>query len=197
MAITDAGEKLIFTGRDGEVKVIPKRGKNGTGFVDWVTFTFKEDSITKSRGFSGTPVSDEQAMIVLSLKLAQILGFGITEKRPLGLNFYQRSYVLGENWGFVCHGGQEGTVCVILSGDGCAAAREGWEKRLANWLESGELLQPRITRIDLAHDDYEGRHSVDWARQCFDDGLFRNHCRNPYIEMAGNWVEPDGSGRTL
>lgn len=197
-AITDNGEKLIFS-EEGKVRVVPKRvGYNGAAaFVDWLTFTFHESSVTKSRGFVASPVSDEQLIMVVSQWLARVLGFGITERRSLGMNFYTRSYVIGDNYGFVCHGGQNGTLCVILNGDGCAAAREGWEKRLHDSAQSGTLINARITRCDLAHDDFGGAYSVDWAREAFGEGKFRNHARNPYIEMRGNWVEPDGSGRTL
>ncbi|MRR17867.1 MAG: hypothetical protein EG826_15575 [Deltaproteobacteria bacterium] len=194
---TDYMEKIIHAPEGETLKVIPKarQGAGRVGFVDWVTFTAHEDSIQPACGFPLVPVSDEEAMALLSAKLEMILGYGITSKRPIGLNFYQRSYVLGDNWGHVCHGGQRNTFCVIISGEGCAAAREGWEQRLYEFLQ--KLINARITRLDVSHDDIAGHYTVDNARKDFDEGLFRCHARNPQIEMAGNWVEPNGKGRTL
>lgn len=192
---------------NGEVKEIPaRRGWGGdSAFIDWLNFTTDEIDF-----FFGTaPVTDEEVIDLISFRCLQIYGFGITEQRPGGANFYQRSYVLGENCGMVCHGGQKGTVLVMLSGSGCAAAKPGWEKRLFDWLtQCGP--RAKITRVDLAHDCYEGEmvgpvrpgerrwgYSVDTADQDYDRGSFTNGGRTPDIEHRGNWKRPNGKGRTV
>jgi phage replication initiation protein len=109
----------------------------------------------------------------------------------------------------VCHGGQRSTVLVMLSGAGCSAARPGWEHRLHNWMES-HRASAKITRIDLAHDCYEGEligpvrpgerrsgYSVNAADLDYDNGSFTNGGRTPDIEHRGNWKKPNGKGRTV
>lgn len=207
---TNRGGKSEIAARlvleDGEVVEIPaRRGWGGSAaFLDWVNFTTDETDY-----FFGTcPVTDEEVVDLFSHRCKEIFGFGITETRPTGANFYHRSYVLGDGYGMVCHGGQRQTVLVMLSGEGCAAAREGWEKRLYDFLTR---CGPRakITRADFAHDVYHGEqagpcrpgeilgYSVDRADQDFDAGLFNCGGRNPNIEHRGNWKRPNGKGRTL
>ena len=135
-------------------------------------------------------------MLSMSRHLQSIFGFGITSKREKGANFYKTSWNVGDGWGMVCHGGQNGTILVMLSGAGCTAAKPGWELRLKTFLENAK--RPRISRVDLAHDDFTGAtYSVDRADQEHTDGLFHIHGRNPDCEHRGNWKNPNGKGRTL
>jgi DNA relaxase NicK len=62
-----------------------------------------------------------------------------------------------------------------------------------------ELLQAKITRLDLAHDDIEGqtftmKKMADWYQQ----GEFNCGGRQPSHTLAGDWLaEGSPSGRTL
>jgi phage replication initiation protein len=182
---------------DGKVLEIPaRRGWGGdSAFVDWVNFTCHDSSFF----MDGVKVCDEDVIRDVSAKCYEIFGFGITQIREGGMNFYQRSYVLGDKWGFVCHGGQRDTVLVQLSGAGCTAAKEGWELRLQTFLEERATCG-RITRIDLAFDDFDGQNvSVESLESDYDKGLFQCKfaSRNPDIELRGNWKNPNGKGRTV
>lgn len=197
---TNRGGKSEIAARlvleDGQVKEIPaRRGYGGDhAFIDWMNFTTDESDFF----FGYQCISDEEIIHRVSSKCQEIFGFGISVERPTGANFYHRSYVLGDNYGMVCHGGQKSTVLVMLSGEGCAAAREGWEARLHDFLESKCGVRARITRLDLAHDVYDGiRYSVDRADADFDAGLFNCGGRNPNHEYRGNWKQPTGKGRTV
>ena len=155
------------------------------GFIDWLNFTF-------AHGY----LNPDRAVEAVSRRLEVILGYGITSKRPRGLNFYHESYVLGKNWGFVCIGGQRETLMVSINGEGCAAARQGWEKKLYKW--AATLNRFQITRIDVAHDLFEGEYTVDNAVRDFDSGLFGIGGRIPKIQQYGNWRIPDDAdGRTV
>jgi phage replication initiation protein len=196
---TNRGGKSEIAARlvleDGEVMEVPaRRGWGGDhAFLDWVNFTTDETDFF----FGMSLISDEEVIDRVSFYCKEIFGFGISQERATGANFYQRSYVLGENCGMVCHGGQRSTVLVMLSGEGCAAAREGWEKRLYDFLTK---CGPRakLTRLDLAHDIYDGvAYSVDQADADFDAGLFNCGGRHPNHEQRGNWKRPTGKGRTL
>lgn len=192
---------------DGEVKEIPARRTWGgdEAFLDWVNFTCDENDYL----FGTALLRDEEYIERVSYRCKEIFGFGITQKRETGANFYRESYVLGEGCGLVCHGGQRSTVLVMLSGEGCAAAKPGWEKRLYDFLCS---CGPRakLTRVDLAHDCYNGEtegpiqpgqrrngYSVDQANNDFDNRLFNCGGRDPNCETRGNWKKPNGKGRTI
>jgi phage replication initiation protein len=197
---TNRGVKSEIAARlvleDGKCLEIPARRTWGgdSSILDWVNFTTDERDFM----FGKTLISDEEIIDRVSYYCKEIFGFGITEERPTGANFYHRSYVLGDKCGMVCHGGQKSTVLVMLSGDGCSAAREGWEKRLFDFLTTRCGSRAKLTRVDLAYDDYAGtRYSVDQADADFDANRFNCGGRNPNHEYRGNWKRPNGKGRTL
>ena len=179
----------------GMVEVTQRRGYGGdAAFVDWVNFTCNESEFFW--GKNGIPVTDDQVLAEVSSVCLQLFGFGITHKRERGANFYARSYELGDGWGMVCHGGQRNTVLVMLTGEGCTASAEGWEKRLQDWLETSAT--GKITRIDLAYDDYTGQqYSVEKALADYRTEAFMTWGREPDCEQRGNWEKPNGKGRTF
>ena len=152
-----------------------------------MNFTFKTSSI---RAFS-----DDEIVVKVSNQLSRILGYGVTQKRQVGMMFYEQSYVLGNGWGHVCIGGQRDTVLVSINGSGCMAGKRAWEHRLYKWLK--ELDRARITRADLARDFFEGEYTVDKALADYEASLFSLGARPPEVEQRGNWIKPNGKGRTL
>ncbi|ELX11840.1 replication initiation factor [Janthinobacterium sp. HH01] len=165
--------------------------------IDWINFTVLEDTFFKTA--RQTLVTDDQIIEEASRQFEKIFGFGITSKRDRGMNFYRESWVLGDAMGFICFGGQRSTMLVTLSGQGCQNALPGWEGRLFDFLTK-VAMRPSISRIDLAHDDFDGDVlSVDWAeKQWWDGGYsFKKGGRPPEIQKLGNWNRPSGKGRTL
>jgi len=71
---------------------------------------------------------------------------------------------------------------------------EGWT---ALSIYFSEHLNAKITRWDGAVDDYDGLHSVDWAVSQFKAGHFTAGGNKPSCNQRGNWIEPDGRGRTF
>ena len=114
--------------------------------------------------------------------------------RGCGFNGYQDSYKI-VNAGGACFGcgGQAGTALLSLPGKACALIND--------WLPVVEFLRDRygarITRWDGAVDDFEGTHPVDWAVERYKAGDFTNGGNKPSSGLAGSWIDPDGSGRTL
>ncbi|WP_340676168.1 replication initiation factor domain-containing protein [Paraperlucidibaca sp.] len=182
---------------NGTIKLVPVRipAKNQTSIVDQVSFTFHVSTLHKL-GFE--PISSQELEVWrVSELLSQIFGYGITSQREGGTNFYHRSYHLGENYGQVGIGGQKDTVLVHLYGLGALKALNGWEQRLHDFL-TNVAVRPKITRIDLACDDYEGSNiSVDWGLEQYHLGGFTWTGAAPNIEQVGNWIKPTGKGRTL
>ncbi len=126
-------------------------------------------------------------MYVLSGKLEEILGFGITRKcKSRGNKFYESMYRLGSDdvdYGEVHFGGQRNTVLVELKGTGCSVASPGWELRLKQFID--DSIRPRITRIDLALDFFNGEYTPDQALLDHDNGFFDNSNQRPKSEMIG------------
>jgi phage replication initiation protein len=183
---------------DGKVKQVPNRMNYGdnVAFIDWVNFTVHESTIVDCN-IERTMFTDEDFMIAWSAQLQKFFGFGLTKRMEKGRNFYQQSWMLGDDFGFVCFGGQNSTLLTMLNGTGCMAATKGWESRLADFLHTKADL-PRITRVDLAHDDYTGEtYNVDKCMVDYDAGLYSAGGRHPNIEQRGNWRNPNGKGRTV
>ncbi|WP_297831329.1 replication initiation factor domain-containing protein [Pseudomonas sp.] len=195
----DLGEVSLMMTDSGKIKTVMVRRPSDTQacIIDWINFTVLEDTFFKTA--RQTLVADDQIIEEASRQFEKIFGFGITEKRDRGMNFYRESWVLGDGMGFVCFGGQRATMLVTLSGQGCQNAVAGWEKRLFHFLTK-VAMRPSISRIDLAHDDIEGAYlSVDWAYDQYVLGGYTQKAggRPPNIERIGNWTRPTGKGRTL
>ncbi len=58
-------------------------------------------------------------------------------------------------------------------------------------------LRGKITRWYGAVDVYNGKPSVDDAVQYYEEGLFNCGGKKPSCSQHGNWIDPDGSGRTF
>ena len=159
-------------------------------FIDYINFTFRVSD------FNYQGVSDRDVVLSLSPILQDIFGFGVTNERDRGLNFYAASYDLGINgWGTVCIGGQKDTILVTVKGQGLMAAKRTWAKNLHKFLlpmESG-----KITRVDLAHDSFDSEQTLDDYLSMYKAQMFDNRGQTPNVEQAGNWIEPTGKGRTL
>ncbi|EMT4054386.1 replication initiation factor domain-containing protein [Neisseria gonorrhoeae] len=175
-----------------------RRGRDDGAFIDQITFTIHENSMTKVTG-KGL-VSDTEFVVRYSELLEEILGFGITKKLPFkGKFFYQSCYQFGPDnveYGKVHYGGQCETMLVELNGTGCMAALPGWENRLYEFLS--KCVRPKITRIDVAHDFFNGEYTPDQAMLDHDNGHYDVHNMRPKSECRGTaWRNEDGSGKTF
>lgn len=97
----------------------------------------------------------------------------------------------GEVCGFVALGGerQKATICVELTGTACAHVM-AWAQLRAKL----EEVYVKITRVDCAHDDYDGVYGIQDALRWYQEGLFTTRGRPPSCQEMG-WN--DESGRTL
>ena len=190
--------EIVLTA-SGKKKIVmcQKPANDGLCIIDWLNVTVSEQTWCKT--FGASLISEDQFVAEASRVLKRIFGFGVTSKRETGMNFYASSWVLGDDMGFVCFGGQRSTMLITLTGQGCTHACDGWQKRLYEFLRI-DAVRPSISRIDLAHDDFDGQYlSVDWAEAQWETGGYtaRAGGRAPSIECVGNWHRPSGAGRTL
>ncbi|MRT01151.1 phage replication protein [Ralstonia pickettii] len=186
MVMTDTGEVKAVMVR------VPVDGQ--VAMIDTLRFTIGEETFKAEVG----GVDDVAYIMVLSEKLTEILGYGVTRDLKRSRDFYLNAWELGDNYGHVAMGGQNqrATIMVGITGAGCLAARAGWERRLFDWLKT-KARRATITRVDLAHDAFEGEVTVDQADKWFDDGLFTASVNAPHHEYKGNWKKPNGKGRSL
>lgn len=119
--------------------------------------------------------------------------FSPLKNRFMGLHGWEDSIQLGETKTFFAHGGQNNTAFLSIPGEACHS--------IPNWTNLVKLLRDdlkaKITRWDGAVDDYLGIHSVDSSVEAYIAGNFNAGGKTPGCDQRGNWLKPDGSGRTF
>lgn len=174
--------RLVIRGESS--RTFGQRG-DGVAFgaiTDWLNLTFPLPSWKDIPGSFFLCVNDAVGP-----------AFGHMESTGRGLHGYTASCRF--QWGKVqlAFGGQRETGFLSIPGDGCALVPD-WN-RLVSVFRDG--LGARITRWDGAVDDFEGIHSIAKAVDLYLAGAFNAGGRKPGCDQNGNWIEPDGTGRTF
>jgi DNA relaxase NicK len=160
----------------------PVLGSNSrAAFVDYLNCTFP------------APGSDPASLVMAAVKDAVGDAFGIMKEEGRGLHGYRRSFLFEHGQVRFALGGQNGTAMLSIPGEGCALVRD-FAKLVVVFRDE---LGAHLTRLDAAHDDFEGRYGVDGIVQWYKEGRFGAGGRRPSCSQDGNWIEPDGSGRTF
>lgn len=154
-------------------------------------------------------LDDLNNMVLERMKseLSYIFGdmFGVITPKNAGIHYYKHGYTVyspeNEILLNIGIGGQNETVFFGLTGMGCKLADTDWESRLHDWLDN-VAVNGRITRIDLAHDDFDGEYSsFKWAdEQESNDRFLLPKTRNrPACTYAGEFKhgDPQNKGLTL
>lgn len=181
----DCGERYQVSSKNGRPLLIahplPKPdGVSYSAITDYLNCSF--------------PFNPKDIAIFFSQLLA-CLGeqFAPATDRSRPLHFYPTSFSLGNSSGVFAYGGQGGTGLLSLPGEACHL--------VPNWNTLITLIKDklggRITRWDGAVDDYAGIHNVDWAVQLYKEGKFNAGGNEPSCDQRGNWIKPDGKGRTF
>lgn len=164
---------------DGDVPRPVTRGERYSGaaaHIDWLACTFR--------------VADAQLFEVV--EALGCLPLSSWSERAGGWQGYAKRVNLGD-FGLLAYGGehQRGTAHIELNAHGCAAVSE-WHAVHA-WCQAHAA---RITRIDLAHDDFIGEHvTIAKALSWLADGSFTAGGRAPLARL----IDDLGSnqGKTL
>ena len=199
-------DTIIINGKKPLLQTI-KRPVNGqVAIIDWLNITF--DISTINEKYRRTNEDDDQYMALCQAAiadfapmLARIFGkkYSNVNQNQNGANFYKYSFNFGDNYGKICIGGQRDSVLIMLNGTGCSLAPQGWEQYMHQFLTK-VAKQPKITRIDLAHDDLLGEYlDVHVLDQLETDGLFHCGGANHSVSHAGEWKhgDPNDMGLTL
>lgn len=157
--------------------------------IDWLAFT-----LTPPKSWGD---SERSKLSALWPSLNRLFGIPSMQQveRVGKWNGYTTVFDLGGH-GLLGIGGkrQNGTIHVSLTGSGCA--------HVSDWQAAQDFLEyvgARITRADLAHDDFEGKDlNMEAAVQWYQDGRFKTGGRNPAHRIEGDWLDAGSpKGRTL
>jgi phage replication initiation protein len=179
----DSGESYKLVSKNGRPTLLahplPKPdGIPYAAITDYLNCTFQFNSSDLGRLFV-------QIFACLGERFAPAVERG----RPL--HFYPCSYSLGSSSAIFAYGPQGGILS--LPGEACNLVPD-WQELI---ILLRDKLCSRISRWDGAVDDYVGTHSVDFALQMYLDGKFNAGGNEPTCDQRGNWVKPDGKGRTF
>jgi phage replication initiation protein len=97
----------------------------------------------------------------------------------------------GVNLGIIASGGNNGRTYVSITGLGCSLMNM---RKLADFIRKENC---RISRIDLAYDDFKGKKTVHDCRQAYRDGHFTNRGQVPNSEAVGPWDNQEAWGKGL
>lgn len=211
--IVDIASKQELTIRTAKgIELVPIRMPVGTEqvIIDAVNFvtsvdTFGEfDEVLKDAEMPEAERLElvKEFVFKITTVLADIFGsdFSDATYNGKGIHFYKYGFSIGSadaKLGKIAIGGQNNTVLVMITGTGCQYADNYWEHNLYNFLKY-DAINPKLTRIDLAHDDFEGIYSSpEIADEADSQGMFALTNRMPTVQHLGDWKRPTGAGRTL
>lgn len=125
-----------------------------TAFIDFLGVTFWMDA-----------TNAKQSIEVL---LRGWLGVEVrVTETGKGWNGYRHRMDI-EGVGLVAFGGNADTVHIEITGAGCMQVKD-WDAVS----ESLQMLDARISRLDIAVDDFEGTtYNLGWCKRAFEDGAF-------------------------
>ena len=173
-----AAPRLVITGGNSFPSEALQKPSVALAHIDWFAFT-----ITPPDGCGLLDLFPDL------VKLFDIRDITSTGKGWLG---YDERYNLGDA-GLLAHGGdsQRGSIHVELNATGCTRVTD-WDKVM----EWGMAHKVTITRVDLAHDDLEGKTvSIEVALQWLDAGDFTTNGRPPDSLLFDDLGS--GKGKTL
>lgn len=199
-----ANEVKLVTDGEGNVKIllVSAPAEHEIAFIDWITFSFKRYTFNDDYIGLDESLINDVCIERMGQKLDEIFGFKVGQKRKNGKNFYEQCYEItnheGVGVGDLCIGGQNNTMLVMLSGQGCLMGDYGWQERLHTFLRYANGA--KITRLDLAHDDYDGTYlDIDDLNERETEGLFYYFGKPARVTWYGDWkyLDRDKLGRTL
>ena len=193
--LPDTPKDKVFASFDSEETTIQFRSANrsvliqhpipdtsasaSVAHIDWLGFSLK--------------VNDGAIRSWLFQQIGTVFDLKITEIKKAGWNGFKHCALLGK-YGFVAWGGssQRGKAHIEINGTGCST--------ISNWAqikEWGETHDANITRVDLAHDDLDGKFcNADQILEWCSLKGFNAGGRDAKVKIAGDWHEQT-DGRTI
>jgi len=190
-------EELVLEGRKLKIlcakRQIAAEQQSGI-IIDTLRFTVPQSRLLEQErlleDFDTGDLEPHQIAHYFASVFADLLGFTLGERRN-GRDYYESTWTIinasGCEMGSVSCGGagQRGTILFSLKGQGCTYARTGWERALYDYFEKAT---PKITRIDLARDFFDGEVSIEDVVEQYKNHEFSYRKRLPSYEMHGAWA---------
>lgn len=152
-----------------------------TAHIDWLAFTIRYDKLHKTIKY-----------LEIFLENLFFIPRGAWLDTRSGWNGYEKRINLRKS-GLLAYGGQsqKDTIHIEINGEGCALVKD--------WLTVaaiGEHEGWKITRSDLAYDDFEGKTvNIELAKKWLKDGLFTSSGRPPKARLIDDF--DSGEGKTF
>jgi phage replication initiation protein len=188
----NASPRVVTTGGNSFPSELNQKNESPTAHIDWLAFTVR--------------FSETKDLNWLAIELRQFLPRLVLKPSNKGWFGYKKRHTITHadfdgDLGLVAHGGenQRGTASIQLNAQACCLIND-WQK-LKIWCEENAS---KITRVDLAHDDFTGQVlSIIKAQQWLQDGLFCNNGMRKgetavKSSVAGDWLTKGSpAGRTI
>ena len=195
--------KLVIA-EDGTPKIllVSAPAEHEIAFIDWISFTLKRYTFMDDYIGLDESLINDVCIDRMGQKLEKIFGFKLGQKRKNGKNFYEQCYEItnheGVGVGDLCIGGQANSILIMINGQGCLMGDYGWQNRLYDFLKQSQGV--KITRLDLAHDDYDGTYlNIDDLNERESNKEFYYFGKPARVTWYGDWkyLDRDKLGRTL
>lgn len=173
----------------------------GQILIDTLSFTFSLSNVYKITDLSNS--TNEISIVSSFQELIDYIFNGVFSCEELrgGRNFFDHSITLDQSAGFIAFGGNnsvrdfDGNIkrivdekCQIyISGDGCSRLKdfELIKKKLSE-------LDAKITRVDIAFDDFEGKNDIASCEEKFRNGEFITRGTPPKMKKIDDFGSGDG-----
>jgi len=195
-----SAEPLIppYANRGGKSITPPPQKTQGTDFtaiVDWVSFSFRPYS-SGELSHSSIVADDWALRIEMDSHLADMsfyipgLCFKHSSTGGRGYKYKYNLFRYDKPCGLAYYGGNNGTAYVELSGTACELVDFNL---FSVYIET--LNGCKLKRVDLAHDDFEGKRGFAFWHEKAEQGLFAGRGRPPSFRTIIN--SDPGRGNTL
>lgn len=166
--------------------------------VDFLRFTAPQALIGIGDDMEAVHAECREFLDVLAPDSGLTLEEGVKACRRGYLHHVQILTPTGSACGDICWGGdrQRGTVSVEWTGAACArvCAVRPFAPAWGHVRAMLDTVGAKITRLDIAHDDYAGKRGLSDAVAMYDGGSFDGAFKRPAMQAVG-WN--DGSGRSV
>lgn len=174
--------------------------KSQVSLIDYLTIVIPDTLFKPLEAMENGHIDYDHDQFIDAVNKAFLSNINLKAQPNLrgGKNFYSHSWEITDKElnpvGFVAHGGNKDSMCISISGAGTKHIGSAGYLFIQRWLET---QGGHITRIDIAHDCFNGEKTIDDALGWFKAGLFRSG-KNGTLPQ-GKYIDDFGSGagRTL
>lgn len=176
---------LAFTVPLSSFMYLERAGKDATNRNKWAKLPKKSFKRIKCPDLKQQKVDDYQAEMrdVLYRRchqfLSQIMNLHLSSARDKGLYGYTDSCKILDSTrrvelGHIGFGGNNDTIHIQISGEGCKHVFDSVSPFVLHFWLSKVLFVTRLSRVDLAFDDFDGNFDTSYAERAYNDDAFKN-----------------------